>query len=214
MTGGKALFLDEWTAKRGIGFLRFDYTGHGQSSGKFEDGCIGDWLRDAADALTQLTGGPQILVGSSMGGWIALLLMRAMPQRMAGLIGIAAAADFTEETMWRNATLAQRRALYAQGHVAVPGDYDDGPYIITRKLIEDGRKHLLLHSPLHAPCPVRLLHGTADDAVPYETALRLIDHIEGNDVRSILLRGADHRLSNPAELVLLAETLDGLLSYG
>ncbi len=211
MTGSKALFLDEWTRERGIGFLRFDYTGHGQSSGKFADGCISDWLRDAGDALAHLTEGPQILVGSSMGGWIALLLMRAMPERLAGLIGIAAAADFTEESMWRNATLAQRRLLYERGHVDVPSEYDDGPYVITRKLIEDGRENLVLQSPLKAPCPVRLLQGTADDAVPYETALRLVNHIDGNDIRAILLRGADHRLSNPAELALLGETLDGLL---
>ncbi len=210
MEGSKALFLHEWAEKQGRAFLRFDYTGHGASSGAFADGCIGDWFRDACDVLRALTEGPQVLVGSSMGGWIALLLMRAMPERVAGLVGIAAAPDFTEETIWQRATTAQRETLLREGRLEGPSAYGDEPYLITRKLIEDGRHHLVMRSPLCAPCPVRLLHGMADPDVPWETAARLADHIEGDDVRVTLLRGAGHRLSDAPELALIAETVQAL----
>lgn len=208
MEGSKALHVHEWAERKGRTFLRFDYTGHGQSSGAFEDGCIGDWFRDACDVLMHLTEGPQILVGSSMGGWISMLIMQAMPERLAGFVGIAAAPDFTEESMWRRATAQQRTALRRDGAVSVPSDYSEEPYIITRKLIEEGRDHLVLRKPLRAPCPVRLLQGMEDEAVPFETAARLVRHIEGDDVRAILLNGADHRLSGERELALLLETLE------
>lgn len=210
MEGSKALFLHDWAEAQGRAFLRFDYTGHGQSSGEFVDGSIGDWLRDACEVIKVLTEGPQVLVGSSMGGWIALLVMRAMPERVAGLVGIAVASDFTEELMLRAATPMDRDALRRDGHVERSTEYSDKPYIITRHLIEEGRNHLVLRKPLVAPCPVRLLQGTADEAVPYEMALRLVNHIEGDDVRAILLKDADHRLSNERELALLVETVDGL----
>lgn len=208
MTGTKAVHLQTWAKTQGRSFLRFDYSGHGQSLGDVTDGCIGDWAEDAAYALDQLTEGPQVLVGSSMGGWIALLLARQTPARIAGIIGIAAAPDFTEDGMWQAMPDHARARLMANGQIEVPSDYADQPYIITRRLIEDGRDHLVLRSPLALPFPVRLLHGTADADVPFETALRLINHAAGCDIRATLVRGADHRFSSPDCLDLVTATID------
>lgn len=210
MSGTKALWLQDWAEARGRAYLRFDYRGHGQSSGDFLDGSIGDWADDAAEALSQLTEGPQILIGSSMGGWIALLLARRMPERFAGLIGIAAAPDFTEDSMMAGFSAEQRRALEEDGQVALPSAYSDEPYIITRRLIEDGRNHLVLRTPLVVPFPVRLLQGTADEDVDRSVAIRLLDHIESPDVRLTLVKDADHRFSEPRELALIGKTLHGL----
>lgn len=211
MSGTKASHLEDWTQARGQAFLRFDYTGHGLSSGDFEQGCIGDWARDAADAVGALTEGPQILVGSSMGGWIALLLARRMPERVAGLVGIAAAPDFTEDSMWAGFDAAQRRALAEAGRVEVPSEYSDDPYPITARLIEDGRRHLVLRGPLELPFPVRLLQGMADVDVPYAVALRLAEHATCADLRLVLVKGADHRFSAPAELAVITAALDELI---
>jgi len=208
MTGVKATWLAEWAAARGRAFLRFDYRGHGASSGRAEDGCIGDWADDAAEALARLTTGPQILVGSSMGGWIALLLARRMPERIAGLVGIAAAPDFTEDAMWAGFTDDQRRAVMADGRIDLPSRYTEAPYIVTRRLIEDGRRHLVLRAPLALPFPVRLLHGTADPDVAPEVAWRLLRHIDCADARLTLIKDADHRLSDAAALGLLGAVLD------
>lgn len=210
MRGSKALFLHDWAISQNRAFLRFDYTGHGESSGAFEDGGIGDWFRDARDVVDALTTGPQILVGSSMGGWIALLVMRAMPERVAGLVGIAAAPDFTEDSIWQRSTAAQRDTLRRHGRIEEPSQYSDDPYLVTRKLIEDGRRHLVLRGPLRASCPVRLLHGMDDTDVPWETAARLAAHIDGDDVRTTLIRGAGHRLSTERDLALIAETIHTL----
>lgn len=214
MSGTKAMWLQDWAAARGRAFLRFDYTGHGQSGGDFLDGGIGDWARDATDAVTALTEGPQILIGSSMGGWISLLLARANPGRVAGLIGIAAAPDFTEDSMWSAFDATQRQTLAEAGQIALPSDYSDEPYIITRRLIEDGRENLVLRSPLALPFPVRLLQGTADTDVPPRVALRLLDHIDCADARLTLVKGADHRFSSPAELALIGKTLHGITQAG
>ena len=211
MTGTKAIFLEDWARELGLGFLRFDYTGHGASSGVFEEGCIGDWAQDAADAVEALTEGPQIFVGSSMGGWIAVILARRMPERVAGLVGIAAAPDFTEDSMWARASAAQRRDIAAKGRVELPSDYSDDPYVITRKLIEDGRDHLVLRAPMTAAFPVRLLQGTADADVPQERALQLLALLDGSDVRATFVRGSDHRMSGEPELSLLKETLNALI---
>lgn len=208
MTGTKALHLDAWAAAAGRAFVRFDYSGHGASSGSFAEGCIGDWAADAAAVLAALTEGPQVLVGSSMGGWIALLLARARPDRIAGLVGVAAAPDFTEDGYWAGMDAAARASLAAQGYIDVPTAYAPGPYRITRRLIEDGRRHLVLRTPLAAPFPVRLLHGSADADVPVAWGLRLLDHLAGPDVRLTLVRGADHRFSDPACLQLLTRTVD------
>jgi pimeloyl-ACP methyl ester carboxylesterase len=197
MTGTKALWLEAWARARGRAFLRFDYRGHGASSGAFEDHCIGDWADDAAAAVTRLTEGPQILVGSSMGGWIALLLAKRHPERVAALVGIAAAPDFTEDGMWGRFTEAERRRLMREGRLVQPSAYSDEPTVITRRLIEDGRRHLVLLSELTLPVPVRLVQGTADADVPHEWALRLLGHLASPDARLTLVKAADHRFSGP-----------------
>lgn len=204
--GTKALHLQQWAREAGRAFLRFDYSGHGSSGGVFEEGAIGDWAEDAAAALG-LTEGPQILVGSSMGGWIALLLARAMPERVAGLVTIAAAPDFTEDGFWAEMTDEMRDRFSTQGHIDYPSDYGD-PYRITRRLIEEGRGNLVLRSQLSLPFPVRFLQGTADEDVSVGTALRLLDHAEGPDMRLTLVDGADHRFSTPDCLELISSSVD------
>ncbi|PZQ52218.1 MAG: alpha/beta hydrolase [Rhodovulum sulfidophilum] len=212
MTGTKARHLADFCAAEGRAFLRFDYTGHGASSGDFLDGAIGDWARDAADAVTALSEGRQIFVGSSMGGWIALLLAKRMPERFAGLVGIAPAPDFTEDSMWAGFDAAQRAALVADGRVAVPTDYADEPYVITRRLIEEGRSQLVLRAPLDLPFPTRILQGTADTDVDPSVALRLLAHATAPDMALTLVKGADHRFSAPADLALITRTVAELLA--
>lgn len=212
MQGTKAVYLQDWAERNGRAFLRFDYSGHGQSSGDFLAGAIGDWFEDARAAVTALTEGPQVLVGSSMGGWIALLLARAMPDRVAGLVGIASAPDFTEDSMWQGFTEAQRVEMATTGQVALPSEYSDAPYVITRRLIEDGRDHLVLRAPLALPFPVRLLQGTADVDVPQEVALRLLAHASGDDIRLSLVKGADHRFSTPDCLAMITQAIDDVLA--
>jgi pimeloyl-ACP methyl ester carboxylesterase len=214
MTGTKAVFLQDWAQAQGRAFLRFDYSGHGVSSGDFLDGAIGDWFEDALAVLSQLTEGPQVLVGSSMGGWIALQLARAVPERVAGLVGIAAAPDFTEDSMWAGFSDDQRRDLMEKGRVDLPSDYSPDPYVITRRLIEEGRNRLVLHSPLALPFPVRLLQGTADTDVPPAVALRLLDHATGPDIRLTLVKGADHRFSTADCLAMIAEAVAEVSGMG
>ncbi|PWE34393.1 alpha/beta hydrolase [Maritimibacter sp. 55A14] len=211
MEGTKALHLEAWVRAMGRSFLRLDYSGHGQSSGVFLEGAIGDWAEDAVAAIDALTEGPQVLVGSSMGGWIALLAAKARPGRIAGMLGIAAAPDFTEDSMWAGFDAAQRAALMDTGHVDMPSDYSDEPYRITRRLIEDGRAHLVLRAPLALPFPVRLLQGTADADVDISVALRLLDHADGGDIRLTLVKGADHRFSDPECLMLIEQSLAEVL---
>ena len=206
--GTKALYLEEWAQRRGRAFLRFDYSGHGKSSGDFLDGCIGDWAEDAIAIIAALTEGPQILVGSSMGGWISLLIARTMPERVAGLVTIAAAPDFTEDGMWASFDEAQRRQLETEGRIELPSDYSDEPYVITRKLIEDGRDQLVLRHPLPLTLPTRFLQGTADIDVDMSVALRLLEHAEGEDMRLTLVKGADHRFSDPDCLALIVHAVE------
>lgn len=207
MDGTKAVHLEEWAQAAGRSFLRFDYSGHGQSSGLFTEGCISDWTADARAVLDDLTDGPQILVGSSMGGWIALLIARAMPERVAGMVTIAAAPDFTEDSLWRGFDADQRAGLLATGQIALPSAYGD-PYVITRHLIEDGRRNLVLCSTLHLPFPVRFLQGTGDEDVDRSVSLSLLDHATGADLRLTLVRGADHRFSDPACLALIVASIE------
>jgi len=214
MTGTKAQALEAWAQAQGRAFLRFDYSGHGQSSGEFLDGAIGDWAADAMAAITALTEGPQVLVGSSMGGWISLLCCKALGARVAGLVTIAAAPDFTEDAMWAGFSPAQRVQLTRAGRVELPSDYSDGPYVITRRLIEEGRDRLVLRSPLQLPFPVRFLQGTADVDVPPATALRLLDHASGPDIRLTLVKGADHRFSTPDCLALIEAAVADVLARG
>lgn len=200
MGGTKAVHLEAWAKAQGRAFLRFDYSGHGESSEAFTDGCIGDWFEDACAALS-LIDGPLVLVGSSMGGWISLLVAREMPERIVGLVTIAAAPDFTEDSMWAGFDDAQKAAL-AAGQVALPSDYGE-PYIITKRLIEEGRNRLALRDPLPLPFPVRFLQGTSDADVDMSVALRLLDHAVGPDMRLTLVDGADHRFSDDACLDLI-----------
>ena len=165
MTGSKALFLEDFARRRGHAFLRFDYQGHGASSGRFEEGTIGRWSTDAVAALDELAAGPQVLVGSSMGGWIMLLAALARPDRVAGLVGVAAAPDFTEALMWRKFTPEVRATLERDGVYYEPSDYGEEPYAINMELIVEGRKHLLMDASIPIACPVRLIHGSADPLV-------------------------------------------------
>ena len=208
--GTKALALEDWAKTNGRAFLRFDYSGHGSSSGDFLDGAIGDWFEDARAAILGLTEGPQVLVGSSMGGWIALLLAREMPERVAGLVGIAAAPDFTEDSIWAGLDDAGRARLLAEGAVEMPSDEDE-PWPITRRLIEDGRERLVLRAPLALPFPVRLLQGSADADVPLTVPLRLMAHATCADLRLTVVKDADHRFSAPENLDLIDRTIEELV---
>lgn len=211
MAGTKAVFLQDWAERTGRAFLRFDYSGHGQSSGAFEEGCIGDWFEDARAVIEVLTEGPQVLVGSSMGGWISLLVARAMPARVKAFVGIAPAPDFTEDSMWAGFSDAQRAQLMAAGRIVIPSDYSPDGYPITRRLIEEGRSRLVLRSDLPLPFPVRILQGTADTDVPPAVALRLMDHARCDDLRVTLVKGADHRFSTPACLAMIAAAVDEVI---
>ncbi len=206
MTGTKATALEEWAQARGRAFVRFDYSGHGQSSGAFAEGCIGDWAEDAM-AIVAATEGPQVLVGSSMGGWISSLVIRAMPGKVCGFVGVAAAPDFTEDAFWAGFDAVQRRQLEEEGQVWLPSDYGD-PFPVTKRLIEDGRRNLVLRVPLKMPFPVRLLQGDADEVVPREVALRLFDHITGPDVRLTIVKGVDHRFSEPENLAQIIAAVE------
>lgn len=210
MTGDKATALAAFAATRGQAMLRFDYSGHGTSGGAFTDGTIGTWAADALSVIDRLTEGPLLLVGSSMGGWLALLTARARPERVAALVGIAAAPDFTEALMWESMTFEERATLMRDGVLHIPSQYGE-PTPITRALIEDGRRHLLLGSTIAFDGPARLLHGQADPDVPWEMALRIADALATPDVTVTLVKDGDHRLSRPQDLALLCRTVGALL---
>ena len=207
MEGTKAIHLEDWAKAEGRAFLRLDYSGHGQSSGEFLDGAIGDWAADAMAVISAVTEGPQVLVGSSMGGWISLLVARSMPERVHGLVGIAAAPDFTEDSMWDGFSDAQKAEMAETGRVELPSDYSDEPYVITQRLIEDGRNQLVLRDPLALPFPVRLLHGTADTDVAMSVPLRILEHAQGDDIRLTFVKGADHRFSDDACLAMIEDAV-------
>jgi len=211
MTGAKASALDEFCHARGLGFLRFDYSGHGASSGDFRDGTISGWFADALAAFDRLTEGPQILVGSSMGGWIMLLVALARPERIKGLIGLAPAPDFTETLIWWNLSDEERTRLLADGKLEQPSEYSEEPYVITKALIEDGRKHLLLNGRIGVEAPVRLLHGLNDRDVPHAVSLRLQTKLKSENVVLNLIKDGDHRLSRPQDLARLCDTVEELL---
>jgi pimeloyl-ACP methyl ester carboxylesterase len=210
MQGTKAVFLEEWARREGRAFLRFDYSGHGESSGAFTDGCIGDWAQDTLAAVGALTTGKIVPVGSSMGGWQSLLLCRAIPERIAGLVTIAAAPDFTEDGYWASFTDSQKQQLEKIGQVELPSDYME-PYVITRRMIEDGRNQLVLRSPLDLPFPVRFLQGTADTAVSIATAVKLLEHATGPDMQLQLVKDADHRFSDDRSLGLMQTAVQEVL---
>lgn len=211
MSGTKATHLEAWARAEGRSFLRFDYSGHGQSEGAFSEGTIGAWAEDAAAVIAAATEGPQVLVGSSMGGWIALLLIRRGLLDVAGLVTIAAAPDFTEDGFWDGFSAAARQELMTHGSLQVPSDYG-APYVITRALIEDGRRNMVLREPLALPMPTRFLQGTADKDVRPEVAMRLLEHASGPDLRLTMVKGADHSFSAPSCLSLIEAAIAEVLA--
>ena len=211
MAGEKATMLAAHASELGHASLRLDYSGHGTSGGQFVHGTIGRWTEDALFLIDNVTEGPIVLVGSSMGGWIALLVARARPDRVVALIGVAAAPDFTETLMWAGMDEAARATLLQHGLLRVPSAYG-GEQIITRALIEDGRDHLLLGGPIPITCPVRLLHGQQDADVPWQTALQIADRLESADVQVTLVKDAGHRLSREGDLAVLRDLAGVFLS--
>src|SRR5471030_572553 len=210
MTGTKAIALEAWARANGRAFLRFDYLGHGQSSGRFEDGTIGRWLDDSLGAIDSLTAGKLVLVGSSMGGWLSLLAARARPDRLAGLVLIAAAPDFTERMLLAGLSAEERARLERDGRLERPSQYSPEPSVFTWKLIEEGRNHLVLDKKLSLPCPVRLLHGQSDPDVPWEYSLQIAQHLDAPEVITTFVKGGDHRLSTPADIARLIATVEEL----
>jgi pimeloyl-ACP methyl ester carboxylesterase len=212
MTSTKASALDEEATRRGFGLLRFDYSGHGLSGGRIEDGTISRWLEESLAVFRAQSEGPQILVGSSMGGYLALLVARALHEagedkRLAGMILIAPAVDMTEALMWAHLPDEARRAIAEVGAWARPTAYAPEPYVITRGLIEDGRRHLLLDGVVRTYCPVSILQAMRDEDVPYKHALALMERLVADSATLTLVRDGDHRLSRPQDIALLIETL-------
>lgn len=208
MEGNKATFLEAECQRRKWQFTRFDYRGHGASSEAFSECHFGQWREDALTILDHICKSPQIVIGSSMGGWIATLLALARPDRVAGLMTVAAAPDFTEELIWGSLDQETQHRLTDGGVWRMPNHYDDGqPYAVTMKLIESGREHLLLNHPVDVTCPARLLHGTGDIDVPFSLSTRLLERLGSTDARLTLVKDADHRFSEPAQLSLMSATL-------
>ena len=213
MTGTKALALEAACQASGRSYTRFDYRGHGQSDAEFESGTIGLWAEDALAVLDQATKGPQIVVGSSMGGWIILLLARARPERIAGLVGIAPAPDFVLG-MWDGFPDEIKATLTRDGVYRAPSEYSEEPYAITINLIEEGRNHLVLQDNLTVDFPVRILHGMADLDVPWRQSLDIVERLQGDDIVVTFSKSGDHRLSEPADIARLIETVEELTRVG
>jgi pimeloyl-ACP methyl ester carboxylesterase len=211
MTGNKALYLEDYCRRRRQAFVRFDHFGHGASSGEASMGTIGRWAEDAIAVLDSLTQGRQILVGSSMGGWIMLLAALARPARIGGLIGVAAAPDFTEDLLWPRLDPAQRQQLQETGAVTLPSEYDRAGYTYRTSLFEDGKQYLVMRAAIALDCQVRLLHGMADTSVPWQTSLSLAERLATKDVVVTLVKDGDHRLSRESDLARLGRTADELL---
>ena len=206
--GTKAVFLSKWAEENDRDFLRFDYRGHGASSGMFEDTSISDWLDDTKRIVTGLTSGPQILVGSSLGGWISLLFARMFPEKVAGIIGIAAAPDFTVQYSSKNLSHDQRQELLSTGKLSFYSEYFDEPLIITQKLIEDGNNNLVLTKEQSIDCPVRLFHGSHDEDVPLSTSINILKKIRSDDMQLQIIKGIDHRFSTPDCLELIKTAVE------
>ena len=206
MNGSKALALEQHCQEQGLAFLRFDYMGHGNSSGNFADGTIGLWAQNALTAFDELTEGPQIIIGSSMGGWMMILTAVSRPERVAGLVGIAAAPDFTEDLLPKQLTEIQLSKIQEDGFVVIPSEYEI-PYTITKKLLDDGTQHLVLRNEIPLDCPVRLLHGLEDTSVPWKTALKIQSMVRSKDVEVTLIKNGDHRLSREEDLEKLKKTV-------
>jgi hypothetical protein len=205
MTGTKVTVLEDWAKQQGHGFLAFDYSGHGVSGGAFEAGTISAWREDALAAIEALTSGPLVLVGSSMGGWMALLAALALKSRVAAMVLIAPAPDFTQKLMWPEFSAEQQTEIMEKGLTLRPSDYGD-PYPITRALIEDGKQWTLLDDAIELTCPVRILQGQQDPDVPWEHAFKLVDALVSEDVVFSLIKDGDHRLSREQDIERLVAT--------
>ncbi len=219
MRGEKASYLDHASAAAGRAFLRFDYSGHGKSEGRFERGTIGLWLEEALAVFRELTEGPQILVGSSMGGWLALLVARALSARgeaarLKGLVLIAPAVDFTEKLIWDRMPAKARAQMKAKGFWPRPSRYEPNPYPITRELIEEGRDHLLFGATIRSHCPVHLLQGMRDEQVPWRHAVTLAEHLHGDPATLTLVKDGDHRLSREEDLRRIWAAVEGIEQPG
>lgn len=216
MLGTKAEALAAWAAGRGHAFLRHDYSGHGESGGDFADGTISKWLAESLAVFRSLTQGPQIVVGSSMGAWIALRLAQELREageggRLGGLVLLAPAPDFTKELVEPSLTAAQRKALAEQGYFEAPSEYDSSPYVYTRALLQDGDKNLVMTGPIDTHCPVHILQGMADHDVPHTHALKLASLLPADDVTLALIPDGDHRLSRPQDLEMLVRAVEGMI---
>lgn len=211
MTGTKATALEAYARREGLAYVRFDYFGHGASSGAFTDGTIGRWAEDVVAVLDEVTEGPQVLVGSSMGGWIMLLAALRRPGRIAGLVGTAAAPDFTEDLIPAQLSPAQLGQLERDGFTEIPNCYDDEPYRIAKTLIDEGRDHLLLRAEIPLDCPVRLIHGTDDEDVPWQTSQTIARMLRSTDVEVTFVKNGDHRLSEPRDLARLTAVVGRLV---
>jgi pimeloyl-ACP methyl ester carboxylesterase len=212
MTGNKALALEEWCISQDRGYVRFDCQGHGKSSGAFEEGSISAWKQDVLDVIDHIVQGPTVLVGSSMGGWLAMLAARERKKQVLGMVGIASAPDFTEHLIWDALNKKQKQEILAHGKTTVKSDYDDAGYPITKKLIEDGRKHLLLGGLIDVDCPVHLIHGMKDADVPWEVSLSINEKLATKDVRTTLVEEGDHRMSSAKDIQLLVKCVDKILA--
>ena len=212
MNGSKAMAIEAFCREEGRFCLRFDYTGHGQSTGQFRNGCLSDWKRDALDVIDHLTPHPNIFVGSSMGAWIMLLVTLERSLKASGLVGIASAPDFTERLVWDKFSIEQKKQMKEEGGVLIPDCYGGEPYPLTYKLIKDGRKHLLFGDVLDIRVPVRLIHGTEDKDVPWRVSHDLMEHIASPDISLELIKGGDHRLSQPPQLAAIVRTIEELFT--
>ena len=210
MTGTKAAALADWADKKSRDYVRFDYFGHGQSSGEFSDGTISHWRGDIPHILDKLTQGKQILIGSSFGGWLAVMAALDRPERVAALVLIAPAIDMTQRLMWERFSQKARAKLQQEGLIYDPSKYDPEGYPITHNLIEDGRDHLLLHNKIAVDIPVRILHGQRDDAVPWQLSLELAEKLTSHDVELHFMKNSDHRLSEPHEIARLIGLIENL----
>lgn len=209
MSGTKVTVLEDWAQAQGYGFLAFDYSGHGRSDGAFEDGTISAWRADALSVIEAMTEGPLVLVGSSMGGWMALLCAQALGSRAAGMVLIAPAPDFTQKLMWPEFSFEQQAEIMGQGRTLRPSDYGE-PYVISRDLIVDGQKWTLMDAPIAFEGPVRILQGMQDADVPWQHAFKLVDLLTSDDVVFTLVKDGDHRLSREQDIARLIETCAGL----
>ncbi len=213
MTGTKALALDIWAQQSGFAFLRFDYFAHGASDGAFADATVGRWIDDAKAVIDSVVpDGPLVLIGSSMGGWIMLNLVQHLHDRLVGLVGIAAAPDFTQELIWSELSVADQATLKRDGRLLRPSRYSPEPDILTLKLIEEGAQHLVLDKPLDLPCPLHLLHGIADPEVPWQFSQRILDHVSAPEATLTLVKDGDHRLSQPSDIQRLTAIVEKIAS--